>query len=147
MEIILKKDVEKLGFKNEVVTVKNGYGRNFLIPKGLGVLATESAKKVLEENLKQQTKKQETEITSANKVADMLPKLDIVLKVKVAEGGTKLFGSVKKSQFAETAAALGVELDSKFIKIPKIKELGNYDAEVRLHRTVSITVPFKVVAE
>ena len=147
MEIILKKDVEKLGFKNEVVTVKNGYGRNFLIPKGLGVLATESAKKVLNENLKQQTKKQETEIASANKIADMLPKLDIVLKVKVAEGGTKLFGSVKNSQFAETTAALGIELDSKFIKLPKIKELGNYDAEVRLHRTVSITVPFKVVAE
>ncbi len=147
MEIILKKDVEKLGFKNEIITVKNGYGRNFLIPKGLGVLATESAKKVLAENLKQQAKKQEKEIASANKIADTLPKLDIILKVKVAEGGKKLFGSVKNSQFTDTTAALGVEIDAKFVKLPKIKELGNYDAEVRLHRTVSVTVPFKVVAE
>ena len=147
MEIILKKDVEKLGFRNEIITVKNGYGRNFLIPKGLGVLATESAKKVLAENLKQQTKKQEKEIASANKIADTLPKLDIILKVKVAEGGKKLFGSVKNSQFTDTTAALGVEIDAKFVKLPKIKELGNYDAEVRLHRTVSVTVPFKVVAE
>jgi len=147
MDIILKKDVAKLGFKNELITVKNGYGRNFLIPQGLGILATESAKKVLAENLKQQAKKQETEITAANKIADTLPKLDIVLKVKVAEGGTKLFGSVKNSQFTEASAALGADIDAKFVKLPKIKELGSYEAEVRLHRTVSVTVPFKVIAE
>ena len=137
----------KLGFKNELITVKNGYGRNFLIPQGLGILATESAKKVLAENLKQQAKKQETEITAANKIADTFPKLDIVLKVKVAEGGTKLFGSVKNSQFTEASAALGADIDAKFVKLPKIKELGSYEAEVRLHRTVSVTVPFKVIAE
>ena len=147
MDIILKKDVAKLGFKNELITVKNGYGRNFLIPQGLGILATESAKKVLAENLKQQAKKQETEITAANKIADTLPKLDILLKVKVAEGGTKLFGSVKNSQFTEASAALGADIDAKFVKLPKIKELGSYQAEVRLHRTVSVTVPFKVIAE
>ena len=147
MDIILKKDVAKLGFKNELITVKNGYGRNFLIPQGLGILATESAKKVLAENLKQQAKKQETEITAANKIADTLPKLDILLKVKVAEGGTKLFGSVKNSQFTEASAALGADIDAKFVKLPKIKELGSYEAEVRLHRTVSVTVPFKVIAE
>tara|TARA_B100001250_G_scaffold25098_1_gene20832 strand:- start:10220 stop:10663 length:444 start_codon:yes stop_codon:yes gene_type:complete len=147
MDIILKKDVAKLGFKNELITVKNGYGRNFLIPQGLGILATESAKKVLAENLKQQAKKQETEITAANKIADTFPKLDIVLKVKVAEGGTKLFGSVKNSQFTEASAALGADIDAKFVKLPKIKELGSYEAEVRLHRTVSVTVPFKVIAE
>ena len=95
MEIILKKDVEKLGFKNEIVTVKNGYGRNFLIPKGLGILATESAKKILAENVKQQAKKEETEITIATKTAEALPKLDIVLKVKVAEGGNKLLALLK----------------------------------------------------
>ena len=80
MEVILKKDVEKLGFNNEIVTVKNGYGRNFLIPKGLAILATESAKKVLAEKLKQQAKKEETEITNANKIAEKLAKLDIVIK-------------------------------------------------------------------
>ena len=146
MEIILKKDIEKLGFSNEIVTVKNGYGRNFLIPKGLGILATESAKKVLAENLKQQAKKEETEIATANKIAEALPKLDIVLKAQVAEGGNKLFGSVKTSQFTDATAALGQEIDAKFVKLPKIKELGTYDAEVRLHRTKSVSVSFKVIA-
>ena len=146
MEIILKQDVEKLGFNNEIVTVKNGYGRNFLIPKGLGVLATVSAKKVLAENLKQQNKKEETEITNANKIAEALKKLDILLKAKVAEGGTKLFGSVRTSQFTDAIAALGIEINTKFIKLPRIKALGTYDAEIRLHRTISINVPFKVIA-
>ena len=146
MKIILKKDVEKLGFSNEIVTVKNGYGRNFLIPQGLAILATESAKKTLAEKLKQQNKKEETKIAAANKTAENLPKLDIILKVKVAEGGSKLFGSVKTSQFTDAISALGIEINSKFVKIPKIKELGIYNAEVRLHRTISVTVPFKVVA-
>tara|TARA_B100001540_G_C15646787_1_gene569208 strand:+ start:399 stop:842 length:444 start_codon:yes stop_codon:yes gene_type:complete len=147
MEIILKHNVENLGFKNEIVTVKNGYGRNFLIPKGLGVLATESAVKVLNENLRQQAKKEETEINAANKIAEALPKLDIVIKAQVAEGGTKLFGSIKVSQFTEAVDALGHKVDSKFVKLPKVKELGTYDAEVRLHRSVSITIPFKVIAK
>ncbi|MEE2931446.1 MAG: 50S ribosomal protein L9 [Bacteroidota bacterium] len=147
MEIILKHNVENLGFKNEIVTVKNGYGRNFLIPKGLGVLATESAVKVLNENLRQQAKKEETEINAANKIAEALPKLDIVIKAQVAEGGTKLFGSIKVSQFTEAVDALGHKVDSKFVKIPKVKELGTYDAEVRLHRSISITIPFKVIAK
>ena len=105
MDIILKENIEKLGFKNEIVSVKNGYGRNFLIPKGLGILATESAVKVLTENLKQQAKKEETEITAANKIAEALPKLEIVLTGKVADGGTKLFGSIKTSQFTDALAA------------------------------------------
>ena len=147
MEIILKKDVAKLGFNNEIVTVKNGYARNFLIPKGLAVLATESAKKVLAENLKQQAKKEETEISAANKIAESLPKLTIVLKAQVAEGGNKLFGSIKTSQFTEAISALGIEINDKFVKLPKIKELGTYDAEIRLHRTISINVNFKVIAK
>ena len=147
MEIILKKDVEKLGFSNEIVTVKNGYGRNFLIPQGLGVLATESARKILAENLKQQAKKEEVEITTVNKIAESLPKLEIVIKAQVAEGGNKLFGSVKNSQFIEAIAALGVEVNGKFVKLPKIKELGTYDAEIRLHRSKSINVSFKVIAK
>jgi len=147
MDIILKENVEKLGFKNEIVSVKNGYGRNFLIPKGLGILATESAVKVLTENLKQQAKKEEKEITAANKIAEALPKLEIILKGKVADGGTKLFGSVKTSQFTDALAALGHTIDASFVKLPKVKELGKYEAEVRLHRTVSVTVNYSVVAE
>ena len=147
MNIILQENVEKLGFKNEIVSVKNGYGRNFLIPKGLGVLATESAVKVLTENLKQQAKKEETEITAANKIAEALPKLEIVLTGKVADGGNKLFGSIKTSQFTDALAALGHTIDASFVKLPKVKELGKYEAEVRLHRTVSVTVNYSVVAE
>ena len=147
MEIILKKDVIKLGFKNEIVNVKNGYGRNFLIPKGLGVLATESAKKVLNENLKQQVKKEKTEIDAANKIAEKLPKLDINIKAKVAEGGDKLFGSIKTSQFTNAISDLGLEVNAKFVKLPKIKKLGSYEAEVRLHRSVSVTIPFNVISE
>ena len=147
MNIILKQDVEKLGFKDEIVSVKNGYGRNYLIPKGYGILATENAVKVLNENLKQQAKKEETEITAATKIAEALPKLEIVLKGRVADGGSKLFGSIKTAQFTDAVAGLGQTIDAKFVKLPKVKELGTFDAEVRLHRTVSVSVPFKVIAE
>ena len=147
MDIILQENVEKLGFKNEIVSVKNGYGRNFLIPKGLGILATESAVKVLNENLKQQAKKEETEITKANKIAEALPKLEIILKGKVADGGTKLFGSIKTSQFTDALKALGHTVDTSFVKLPKVKELGKYEAEVRLHRMVSVNVSYSVIAE
>ena len=147
MDIILQENVEKLGFKNEIVSVKNGYGRNFLIPKGLGILATESAVKVLNENLKQQAKKEETEITRANKIAEALPKLEIILKGKVADGGTKLFGSIKTAQFTDALQALGHTIDASFVKLPKVKELGKYEAEVRLHRMVSVNVAYSVIAE
>ena len=147
MDIILKENIEKLGFKNEIVSVKNGYGRNFLIPKGLGILATESAVKVLNENLKQQTQKEEEEIAVATKTATVLPTLTINLIAKVAEGGTKLFGSIKTSQFTDALAALGHTIDASFVKLPKIKDLGTFDAEIRLHRTVSVNVSFNVVAE
>ena len=147
MDIILKENIEKLGFKNEIVSVKNGYGRNFLIPKGLGILATESAVKVLNENLKQQAKKEETEITKANKIAEALPKLEIILKGKVADGGTKLFGSIKTAQFTDALQALGHTIDASFVKLPKVKELGKYEAEVRLHRMVSVNVASSVIAE
>ena len=147
MDIILKENIEKLGFKNEIVSVKNGYGRNFLIPKGLGILATESAVKVLNENLKQQTQKEEEEIAVATKTATVLPTLTINLIAKVAEGGTKLFGSIKTSQFTDALAALGHTIDASFVKLPKVKDLGTFDAEIRLHRTVSVNVSFNVVAE
>ena len=127
MNIILKKDVEKLGFKNEIITVKNGFARNFLIPKGFAVLATESAIKVLEENLRQQTQKETTEIEAANKLAESLKKAEIVIKAKVSEDGVKLFGSVKVSQFIEALSLLGHKIESKFIKITSIKEIGDYN--------------------
>ena len=146
MDIILKENIEKLGFKNEIVSVKNGYGRNFLIPKGLGILATESAVKVLNENLKQQTQKEEEEIAVATKTATVLPTLTINLIAKVAEGGTKLFGSIKTSQFTDALAALGHTIDANFVKLPKVKDLGTFDAEVRLHRTISVNVSFNVIA-
>ena len=147
MDIILQENVEKLGFKNEIVSVKNGYGRNFLIPKGLGILATESAVKVLNENLKQQAKKEEAEITKATKIAEALPKLEIILKGKVADGGTKLFGSIKTAQFTDALQALGHTIDASFVKLPKVKELGKYEAEVRLHRMVSVNVAYSVISE
>ncbi len=147
MKIILKEHVEKLGFKDEVVTVKNGYARNFLIPKGKAVLATDSAVKILEEKLKQQSGKEEKVIADANNIAEVISNLEIVVKAKVAEGGNKLFGSITTIQFADSLAALGHEIDKRFIKLTTIKEIGKYEAEVRLHRNVSVTIPFEVVAE
>ena len=147
MKVILKKDVEKLGFKNEIVSVKDGYARNFLIPKGLAILATESAKKILAENLRQQTKKEDTEVEAANKLAEEIKNSEVTIKVKVAEDKVKLFGSVKVSQLVNALSSLGHNVDSKFIKLTSIKEVGDYTADIRLHRNVSITLPFKVVAE
>ena len=147
MDVILKENIEKLGFKNEIVSVKNGYARNYLIPKGYAILATKSAVKVLEENLRQQQQKDEKEIEKANKLADSLKSLDVIIKAKVAEGGIKLFGSIKVTQFVQTLSLMGYELDSKFIKLTSIKEIGDYNAEIRLHRNVSISLPFKVIAE
>ena len=146
MEIILLENIEKLGFKDEIVTVKSGYGRNFLIPKQKAILATESAVKVLNEKLKQQEQKEAKVIEGMRKIAETLPALDIKIKAKVAEGGTKLFGSITTTQFTDALAALGHEIDKKFVKLTTIKELGKYNAEVRLHRSVSITVPFEVIA-
>ncbi len=145
MDIILKEDVERLGFKNEIVSVKNGYARNYLIPKKMAILATESAVKVLNEALKQQEKKEELDITAANKIAEGIGKIDVILKAKVTEESNKLFGSIKISQFIEAIDSLGYKIDPKFVKIPKIKELGDYEADVRLHRKIRISVPFKVV--
>ena len=147
MKIILKKDVEKLGFKNEILSVKDGYARNFLIPKGLAILATESAKKILAENLRQQTKKEDAEVEAANKLAEEIKNSEVIIKVKVAEDKVKLFGSVKVSQLTDALSSLGHNVNAKFIKLASIKEVGDYTADIRLHRNVSITLPFKVVAE
>ena len=147
MNIILKTDVEKLGFKNEIVSVKDGYARNFLIPKGFAILATESARKVLEENLRQQARKEDAKVEAANKLAEAIKKSEVIIKVKVAEDKVKLFGSVKVSQLTDVLSSLGHNVDSKFIKLTSIKEVGDYTADIRLHRNVSVTLPFKVIAE
>ena len=147
MKIILKENVERLGFKDEIIKVKPGYARNYLIPKGLGILATESAVKILNENLKQRSKKESEEIDNANKLSDLLSKAKINIKAKVAEGGVKLFGSIKKSDIAESLSKEGLSVDAKFIKIGSIKELGTYEAEIRLHREVGVVISFNVVKE
>ena len=147
MKIILKENVERLGFKDEIIKVKPGYARNYLIPKGLGILATDSAVKILNENLKQRSKKESEEIDNANKLSDLLSKAKINIKAKVAEGGVKLFGSIKKSDIAEALSKEGLSVDAKFIKIGSIKELGTYEAEIRLHREVSVVISFNVVKE
>ncbi len=146
MDVILKQDVEKLGFKDEIISVKNGFGRNHLIPKGLAILATESAIKVLKENLKQREEKDATEIADANKIAEKISNINIEIKAKVNEDGKTLFGSIKLSQIVDFLDAEGYKINSKFIKIPSIKELGDYEAEIRLHRNVKTIITFKVIS-
>ena len=116
MKIILKENIEKLGFTDEVVTVKSGYARNYLIPNGKAILATDSAIKVLEEKLKQQAGKEEKVITDANAIAKIISNLDIKVKAKVAEGGQKLFGSVTTVQFVDVLTALGHKIDKRFVR-------------------------------
>jgi len=152
MELILKQDVEGLGFKDDIVTVKNGYGRNFLIPQGYAALATSSAKKVLAETLKQRAFKEKKVIDDANKIADALRALEIKIAAKSAEGasaGDKLFGSVTNLDVVAALEKEGQEVDKKFVSIAggNIKRLGKYTAVVRLHREVSVDLPFEVVAQ
>ena len=148
MELILKQDVENVGFKDDVVTVKNGFGRNFLIPKGVAVLATSSAKKVLAENLKQRAYKEAKAIEEATKIADAVKALEIKITSKVGTGD-KLFGSVNNADVAAAIAKSGTEIDRKFIKVVggTVKRLGKYNAAVRLHRTVVADIIFEVIAE
>lgn len=146
MNIILLENIEKVGFKDEIITVKNGYGRNYLIPKGKAILATESAVKVLEEKLRQQAQKEEKVIADANKTSDNLKDLDIKIKSKVS-GGTKLFGKITLSSFMKALENEGHKIDKTFVSLPSAKELGKYEANIRLHRTVSVTVQFEVIAE
>ncbi|KRP26651.1 MAG: 50S ribosomal protein L9 [Cryomorphaceae bacterium BACL22 MAG-120619-bin32] len=147
MELILRQDVENLGFKDDLVIVKNGYGRNFLIPTGQAVLATSSAKKVLAENLKQSAYKEAKLITDATKIAETIKGYEI--KILSKAGGDKLFGSVSNIDVTEAIAKAGTELDKKFVKVVggTVKRLGKYEASVRLHRNVVADITFEVVAE
>lgn len=150
MELILKQDVENLGFKDDIVTVKNGYGRNFLIPQGYAILATSSAKKVLAENLKQRAFKEKKIIEDATKTAEAIKALEIKISAKATEGasaGDKLFGSVTKLDLVDAFEKAGHTIDKKFVSIigGNIKRLGQYNAVVRLHREVTFEIPFEVV--
>mgnify|MGYP003685706441 FL=1 len=134
--------------RDSVVTVKNGYGRNFLIPTAKAVLATSSAKKVLAENLKQRAFKEAKLIEDANKVAETIKGYEIKIASKVGSGD-KLFGSVNNIDLAAALAKAGTDLDKKFIKVVggSVKRLGKYDAAVRLHRAVVADITFEVVKE
>tara|TARA_A100001015_G_C14732709_1_gene610556 strand:- start:258 stop:707 length:450 start_codon:yes stop_codon:yes gene_type:complete len=147
MELILKEDVENLGFKDDVVKVKNGFGRNFLIPNGLAMLATESNKKVLAEKIKQSQNKQKEAISDANKIVIKLEKLDLKLKAKSVEG-EKLFGSITNSDISKGLSDNGIEIEKKYIQLSSnIKKTGSYSAKIRLHREVSFDFPFEVIKE
>lgn len=148
MELILKKDVENLGFKDDMVTVKHGYGRNFLIPQGFASLATPSAKKVLAETLKQRAYKEQKNIDEAKKQAAKLNGLELKLTAK-AGGGDKMFGSITNIDLAEALAKEGIELDKKYVTIAggNIKRLGRYEATLRFHREVISNFTFEVIAQ
>jgi large subunit ribosomal protein L9 len=147
MEIILKEDVTGLGYKDDVMIVKDGYGRNFLIPQGKAVIATSSAKKVLAENLKQRAHKLAQMKKDAEALAASMKGINLTIGAKVSSTG-KIFGSVGAIQIAEGLAKVGFEVDRKSIVIKDaVKEVGTFTAIVKLHREVSVDVPFEVVAE
>lgn len=145
MELILNKDVQNLGFKDDLVTVKNGYGRNFLIPQGFAHLATASAKKVLAENLKQRAHKEAKIVNDAKATAEKLKALEI--KITAKAGGEKLFGSITNIDIAAALATAGQEIDRKFITSGIVKRTGKYAANIRLHRDVIVELPYEIVAE
>ncbi len=147
MEIILKEDILTLGYKDDVVNVKKGYARNYLIPQGKAVIASESAKKVLAENLKQRAHKLEQIKADAQALADKMEGVTLTIGAKTSSTGT-IFGSVTNIQIADALKEKGFEVDRKLILIKEsVKEVGNYLAIAKLHKEVSVDIPFEVVAE
>ena len=146
MEIILKEDIIGLGFKNDIVNVKSGYGRNYLIPPGKGVIASPSAKKILAENLKQQAHKLAAQKAAAEEKAAQLANVALEIAAKVSAPG-QLYGSVGAAQVAEALAQQGKEIDRKIITMKDAKKIGDYVALVHFHKEVIVEVPVKVVAE
>lgn len=146
MEIILKEDIIGLGFKNDIVNVKSGYGRNYLIPTGKGVIASESAKKVLAENLKQQARKLEALKAEAQKKGDALNGVEIVVEMKVSANGVT-YGSVNAGVVADELKKKGFDIDRKIITMREAKKLGDYTALVHFHKEVVVELPVKVIAE
>tara|TARA_B100001287_G_C22542414_1_gene462784 strand:- start:319 stop:771 length:453 start_codon:yes stop_codon:yes gene_type:complete len=150
MEVILLKDVLHCGFKDDIVNVKNGFARNYLIPQGLAVAANDSSKKVLAENIKQRSHKEESLVKEAKVLSEKLSEITISIKAKVSDDGISLFGSVNNSIFSESLSKLGFDIDKKYIKLlPSsiIKKIGSYSAEIRLHRDVIANIHFEVVKE
>lgn len=147
MELILKKDVEFLGFTDDVVTVKPGYGRNFLIPNGDAIMATPGAKKQLAETIKQRAHKEANNIKLAQAQADKLNGLEVKISAQTGDGD-KLFGSITTQDLADALAKQGVELDKKFVSVAggNIKRLGQYEATLRFHREVTTSFNFDVIA-
>ncbi|MFA5327278.1 MAG: 50S ribosomal protein L9 [Prolixibacteraceae bacterium] len=148
MEIILLQDVARLGSKDDVVNVKNGYGRNFLIPQKMAVIATESAKKVLAENIRQRAHKEAKLKELSKSVAERLQTLKLVIGAKTSSTG-KIFGSVNTIMLAEAINSQGFEIDRKQITISEdsVKEVGTYTAKIKLHKEVIIDLSFEVVSE
>ena len=146
MEIILKEDIIGLGYKNDIVNVKNGYGRNYLIPTGKAVIASASAKKVLAENLKQQAHKLAAILAAAEKEAEALKGVALSIEAKVSATGA-LYGSVNAATVAEELAKKGIEVDRKKIIMKDIKAVGEYAATVVFHKQVKVEIPVTVLAE
>jgi len=147
MEVILTKDIHNLGYKNDIVAVKSGYGRNFLIPQGIAILATESAKKMHAENMRQRAHKEEKIKNEALEVAKKLESVSIKLGAKTSTTG-KIFGSVNNIQIAEALTAEGFNIDRKVIAIKEaVKEIGTHTAIIKLHKEVKVEVSFEVVSE
>lgn len=146
MEIILKEDILGLGFKNDIVEVKAGYGRNYLIPQGKGVIASASAKKVLAENLKQQAHKLAALKATAEKKAEALNGVALTIAVKVSATGVA-YGSVGSAHMAEELKKLGHDIDRKIISMRDIKKVGDYVATVHFHKEVAVEIPVKVIDE
>ncbi len=145
MEIILIKDIENLGYANDIVNVKPGYANNYLIPQGFAKAATASAKKVLAENLKQRAHKDAKILADAQALAEKIENLPLTITVKAEEG--KIFGSVTSADLAEALAQKEIVLDRKVITVDAVKTVGEYEAVAKLHREVKATIKFSVVAE
>lgn len=147
MEVILKEDIQNLGYKDDIVNVRKGYARNFLIPQGKAIIANESAKKVLAENQKQRAHKIAQIKADAQAIADKMEGVTLSIGAKTSSTGT-IFGSVTNIQIADALLAKGFEIDRKNILIKdQVKEIGNYNAVVKLHKEVTVEIPFEVVAE
>ena len=144
MEVILIKDMDNLGYANDIVNVKPGYANNYLIPQGYAKTATAAAKKVLAENLKQRAHKDAKILADAQALAEKIANQPLSLAVKAEEG--KLFGTITATDLAEALAAKGVELDRKAIVVEAVKTVGEYEATAKLHREVKATIKFSVVA-
>ncbi|MEQ9404961.1 MAG: 50S ribosomal protein L9 [Cyclobacteriaceae bacterium] len=147
MEVILREDIQGLGYKNDTVAVKPGYGRNFLIPRGMAIIASNSNRKRIDEEIRQASHKAEKAMKDATEIADKIGELTIEIQTKAGESG-KIFGAITPIQVAEALAAKGFEIDRKRITFEtKIKELGEYKAIIDLHKEVHHPIGVKVVSE